>query len=397
MAKRVAPKKMVMKKIAKSTPLKKGTTPLEKGKVQQPSSGSKDKLQLTKKSLAKGSKVAMSLQEKVTKALDTHDEDELKAAAELKDGLTKLEKSTIWSAHQTHLKHNTEEKAVYDQLSNLEKGNAQALWFIRKASPKFMNMKMEITGADRVTRVDEWCCYKQLCEKFGEEEAQMHVTSGRVLWREDPLTKGVWQYRDQGAVKREVSLQKGKTLKTEQEWEPTEDQENQFKSLYDSDLLGMLGMTDHIFSTDNLPVSLGKGKGKDGGKGFEIPGKGKRPKPKEDRPKTEEEQLEDAVTKCKKMRDVCNKTVSDLQLLIKSAKGTKFWSKAAQNDADNLVEELKTAGTELQQVLLKKSNNFDRLKEACLDAATQVKKTSLQMKEYKSLLHKTQSKASKNN
>ena len=67
MAKRVAPKKMVMKKIAKSTPLKKGTTPLEKGKVQQPSSGSKDKLQLTKKTLAKGSKVAMSLQEKVTR------------------------------------------------------------------------------------------------------------------------------------------------------------------------------------------------------------------------------------------------------------------------------------------------------------------------------------------
>ena len=89
--------------------------------------------------------------------------------------------------------------------------------------------------------------------------------------------------------------------------------------------------------------------------------------------------------------------LSDLQLLIKSAKGTKFWSKATQKDADNLVEELKTAGTELQQVLLKKSNNFDRLKEACLDAATQVKKTNLQMKEYKSLLHKTQSKASKNN
>jgi hypothetical protein len=35
------------------------------------------------------------------------------------------------------------------------------------------------------------------------------------------------------------------------------------------------------------------------------------------------------------MRDLCSKTAQELQLLIKEVKVTKFWSKAAQKDADN--------------------------------------------------------------
>ena len=114
-----------------------------------------------------------------------------------------------------------------------------------------------------------------------------------------------------------------------------------------------------------------------------------------DKPRTEAEQLEDAVAKCKKMRDVCNNTVSELQLVLKDVKGTKFWSKAAQRDAEYLLQDIMDASTQIQKVLLKKSSNFEALQEVCLMAATKVKSTAQEMKEYKALLHKTCSRASK--
>jgi len=160
------------------------------------------------------------------------------------------------------LKHNKEEKDKYEQMSNLDQGNAQTLWFIKKSSPKFFGFKMELSATDKVTWKDEWCSHKEMLEKFGSEELDMHITSGRLLWREDPLTKGVYQYKDQGALSREVTLQKGKHVRSEQEWEPSEDQENHFKSLYDSDLLGMLGMTDSLFQSDENSFTLVKEKGK---------------------------------------------------------------------------------------------------------------------------------------
>ena len=389
MGKTTMAKSKPSKSVMKQAPLKKGGSSGSKDKKGKPAQA------LNKKSLQQGPQ-PLSLQEKVKKALSECETPE-SAAFSLKDQMSKVEKSTVWSQYQTHLKHNKEDKEQYDQMTNLEKGNAQALWFITKSAPKVMGMKIELVGKDRVIKKDEWCSLHQMLDKFGKDEMEMHIASGRLLWREDPLTKGVWEYKDQGAVSREITLEKGKTLKTEQEWEPSEEQDGHFKSLYDSDLLGMLGMTEAIFQSDNLPLALGKGKGKGSLKGLEVFGKGKRPRAvaNENEPRTETEQLEDAVSKSKKMRDVCNKTVNELQLLIKDCKGTKFWSKAAQKDADNLLDGLKQAGQELQTVLLKKSANFELLKDVCLKAASTVKSVTTQMKEYKGLLHKTSSKASR--
>ena len=355
-----------------------------------PSSGSKSK-GLSKKDLDKVPK-AVSLNDKVKNALATAETPE-EAASNVRSQLSKLDKSVVWSRYQTHLKHNPAEKELYDQKSNLEKGNAQALWFITQSAPKFMGMRIEVGGKDKVTKKDEWCSHQQMVDKFGETDMQLHVTSGRLLWRECPLTRGVWEYKDQGAVSRKITLEKGKTLKTEQECEPNEDQDKAFKSLYDADLLGMLGMSDAIFQTDGVNLTLVKGKGKGQAKG-----KGKEPPPAPDpEARTDEEQLEDAKKKCKKMRDVCNKALNDLLVLIKECKGTKFWSKAAQAEADTFVKALKETGEELQAELLKKSKTFEKLKEVCLKAAVSVKSVMVQMKEYRGLMNKTSSKASNKN
>ena len=96
-----------------------------------------------------------------------------------------------------------------------------------------------------------------------------------------------------------------------------------------------------------------------------------------------------------KMRDLCSKSAQELQLLIKEVKVTMFWSKAAQKDADNLFIGLKDEVSDLQTALLKNSKDFEKLKEVCLKSAAKVKDVQTQMKEYKGLLHKTSSKASK--
>ena len=101
----------------------------------EPSSGSKSK-GLSKKDLDKVPK-AVSLNDKVKNALATAETPE-EAASNVRSQLSKLDKSVVWSRYQTHLKHNPAEKELYDQKSNLEKGNAQALWFITQSAPKFM-------------------------------------------------------------------------------------------------------------------------------------------------------------------------------------------------------------------------------------------------------------------
>ena len=213
----------------------------------------------------------------------------------------------------------------------------------------------------------------------------------------------MWQYKDQGALSREVTLTKGKTLQKEQEWEPTDEQDGQFASLFDSDLLQMLGSTDLFFSSDTSGLTLAKGAGKGSSKSWGkggSSGKGTAPtrgKALKDPlcPRTEEEQLEDAFNKCKKMRDVTNRMLSDFQGLVTEVKASKFWSKVAQKEACIVMEKLTAASVEIQRVLLKKSEDNEKLKETCLKTAAIVKEAAGHMKDYKGLLHKTNSIASK--
>ena len=163
----------------------------------------------------------------------------------------------------------------------------------------------------------------------------------------------------------------------------------------DADIMGTLGDAS-IWAGDDL------GKGKGGGKSAAIhdakgksKGKGKNvPPATEAVPKSEEALLEDAQSKCRKMRDLCAKTAADLEISISQVRKTKFWSKHAQKDADTLTKDLREQCGLLKTDLLKKSDNFDKLKEVCLGAAEKVKFAIGQMKEFKSLVNKTTSKAS---
>ena len=93
----------------------------------------KGKKELNKKSLDSLGKV--SLAEKLRKVAETVDNDE-DAAAALKQQLTPVQNSQIWNQHKQHLLLNPKEAASFDTLSKKEKGNAAALWFVKKKQTK---------------------------------------------------------------------------------------------------------------------------------------------------------------------------------------------------------------------------------------------------------------------
>lgn len=189
---------------------------------------------LTRKNLSKLGRE--TLEEKVQRIADDC-EDEEEAATRLKKDLTKVEHSRVWNKHDKHLKANPAAAAEQKDLNKKEKGLAAALWFVKQCRPKFLNLQMSLDATDRVSKVHEWMSEKQANDKFGDEELQRHINSGRVLWREDPWTKGVYQYKDQGDVKRTQNFTRGRHLSQNQESEATEDQEAFFAELFDQDSL----------------------------------------------------------------------------------------------------------------------------------------------------------------
>ena len=188
---------------------------------------------LGKKDLEKLGKV--SLKEKIA-ALAAESKDELELRDKLKTGLTGAQKSQVWNEHKKHLDENAEEAAQHNALSKKEKGSAAALWFIKQNKPKFLSLTLSMEGKDTVTVNDQWVSEKQVHDKFGLEEMQRHLNSGRLLWREDPWTKGVWQYKDQGDFHRQKTVSRGKSLAYAQETAPPDEEVDWFSELFDQDI-----------------------------------------------------------------------------------------------------------------------------------------------------------------
>ena len=117
MGKSQASSSKAMKKESKVKPLKK--EPLTKGaKIAAMKKETLKKEPLTKTALKKAALNKLGsvpLNEKVARACDEVETPE-EAALVLRDSLSKLDKSNVWSQHQTHLRHNPEEKQEYMML-----------------------------------------------------------------------------------------------------------------------------------------------------------------------------------------------------------------------------------------------------------------------------------------
>ena len=180
-----------------------------------------------------------SLADKVKKAIDDNEGDPEAAAVDLKGSLTKLEHSKIWGQHRTFLNNNPEEAAKEKEADTLDtkkdKGLACALWYIKAKGSKFLNLTHKVGGQIAVKRLDEWMSEKQMLDRFGATDFQSHCNSGRIIWREDPITRGTYEFKDQHNITRETTTYKGKDLTRGHEEPLDNDIDKMFEELYQQD------------------------------------------------------------------------------------------------------------------------------------------------------------------
>ena len=61
---------------------------------------------------------------------------------------------------------------------------------------------------------EKWLTAKEASQKFTDKKLQMHLQSGRVIWRDDPLTWGCYEYLDKGDTEKVVKGAKTKMWQT---------------------------------------------------------------------------------------------------------------------------------------------------------------------------------------
>lgn len=191
---------------------------------------------MTKKALQSLGK--FSLEDKMRKALDDNHGDPAAAADDFKASLTKLEQSKVWGQHQTFLKNNPEQANEIED-SKKGKGMACALWFLQDRGTKFINIAHKVGGQIAIKKIEEWCSEKQMVDRFGQAEFESHCHSGRLLWRECPVTRGTYEYKDQQQMVRETTTYKGKELTRGEEADLSPDVDKMFEDLYQQDHFDM--------------------------------------------------------------------------------------------------------------------------------------------------------------
>ena len=377
-----APKKKPLGK-GKKKPVDGGKKkPLGKGKNNQ------HKTKLNRTNLKKLGK--MSLDEKIKQATEEAESTEDQAIA-LKSMLSKDEHSKVWGKYKTHLDKHPLEKGEVDALPKKEKGLKAAQWLMEREGTKYVHMKQSVGAKQTIHKGEVWESQKAMVDRFGEDELEAHMWSGRVTYRQDPHTPGVWQYQDTQNWSSSFEVQRGKKWEQGTEREPDQEDLEKFSGLHGQSWK-TLGMDD--LASDSKGKGFGKGSGKGSGKGK---GKGKNNQlaiedgKEEEAP--EEDELKTALKKARKARDSAASSLSDLEdALEKAAPKLTRQGKAA---AEGWKLQLNKTLTELKSILSgKKAKTASEVKKALEESAKVVQGSKSETKELKAFGNKAASVAS---
>ena len=251
-----------------------------------------------------------------------------------------------------------------------------------------MHVSKEVSATESLKKGNKWESEKQMLQRFDWDEFQAHIGSGRIAYRQDPHTPGVWQYKDTQDWYGDVTVARGSKWQHGSEMEPGEDEEHQFQQLYYQDAMG-LGLE------DIAGKGFGKGQGKGSGKGFgKVKGKGNGKGNKEqlalengnpeDEEPTEEEEMKEALKKARKARDQVASAQSDLEEAL--GKASPKLSAKGKAAAQGWSASLSKVLVQLKNALSgKSSSKAAKLKELLGEAAQVVKGAKDEAKELKQL------------
>ena len=130
--------------------------------------------------------------------------------------LTKLDKSTLWSRHQTYLRNHPEEKVGQEGLGKKEKGLQTLAICMDKGGAITAFVKNKLIVSKTHEQVQKWMPWTHFASFFGDVETQAHYESGRLMEREDPLTPGIFEYQDRGDITVKKSIRTSKVKAEDQ-------------------------------------------------------------------------------------------------------------------------------------------------------------------------------------
>ena len=351
------------KAATKKKPLKEGEKPLRQGnKPLQEGKQTKTK-QLNKKNLEKLGE--LTLGERV--ALAAEEETEEAAVETLKEGMSKIDHSKAWGQHNTWLKKQPKaEQDAHANKTKKEKGDAVCLWLLKKNTERFQHHSQEVKGSSSVLQKERWVSQKTILKAWSEDELDAHLESGRILARQCKKTPGVWEYCDTEDEEKIRKASKIKSLKQGQEYNPDENDDEEFASMWQSSSHSQM----HRLCDDK---GAGKGGAKGSGKALkEGSAKGKKrgllalkdkeeEEEEEEKEQNPEDELKDAMKKAKRARDLTQSQSTDLEDAL--VKASPLLTKEGKRKGLEQQQELQKVLQQLKAVCSKEHLPLTKLKD----------------------------------
>ena len=342
----------------------------------------------------------MTLAQKIRKAAEGCSTAE-EAASNLKEMLSKEEHSKVWSKRNCVLKKKTKkEQKEFASLTKGEKGLQAALHMVKTTAPQFLQVKEVVGQSQTLDEREAWSSETEMITKFGYEEFQRHLESGRIVWRQDPFTWGVFNYLDKGDIVSNIRVSKDREWAKGQEYEPTEEDQDQWSQWWGTDSSSHLSLTENWGKGKALTKGKGKGKaltkGKGKGKGHQLALQNGEEEEEEgeqeEEEKPEEEQWKEVLAKAKKARDQCSSARADCEAAMQAADKAKRLTKQGKKET---MDMLGAMDNKLKTFMAGKGKAFalEKAKALLKDSATAMKELNEESKELNQLAHKASSKA----
>ena len=311
------------------------------------------------------------------------------------------EKTRAWNRHNKHLQKvgNEEEKEEFQNASKKDKGLLTALWLMRSDSPKFCTVARTASLEKVLTKTEKWLSEKEAIEKWGQDDLNKHIESGRVVWRETS-TWNVFEYCDTQDYQKKTMAKHGQQWLEAQEYQQHEDEAGEWEEQLNKDLLSLMneftpgkgGGKSGKGTASAKGGASGRGKGKTG----RTPGNREKNQreniPLEDLPM--EEQLPAALHKLRKTRDILAHTHSNYEEALEKVKKLSYLGKGPLKEKEALLKALHSTLEGVKKHLVKgEKNKLGVLKDLLKDSVKVIKDAKEEAKELVQISMRTTSKA----
>ena len=96
-------------------------------------------------------------------------------------------------------------------MSKKEVGLYATMCLLKEKAPTFMSVRQELHKGVSLRKGEDWVSELQVLQEF-TNRLDLHLASGKVMWRADPWTANGWQYQDQWQHKEDHLLAKESNL-----------------------------------------------------------------------------------------------------------------------------------------------------------------------------------------